>query len=181
MQQPIQALEQSTALYQHYAPTVFAYLLRRLGSREDAEDVLLEVFLVVLEKGPALEQDEQRMRSWIWTIVRNKVVDHYRRFTRRPSVPLADVEEMIYESDEREPEQVALRREEYAQLRNSMKELPELQREVLQLRFGHGLSCAEIAQVVSKSESAVRMLLHRSLKLLRGLYTRGEQEGVCDE
>jgi RNA polymerase sigma-70 factor, ECF subfamily len=173
MQQSVQDLEQSSALYQRYAPVVFAYLLRQLGSREDAEDVLLEVFLVVLQKGSALEQDEQRVRSWIWTIVRNKVADHFRSFSRHPNIPLADVEETIYERDEQEPEQIVLRREEYAQLRTTLKELPKLQREVLQLRFGHGLSCAEIAQIVSKRESAVRMLLHRSLKLLRNLYDRG--------
>lgn len=172
MQQPVQALEQSTALYQRYAPAVFAYLLRQLGSREDAEDLLLEVFLAVLEKGANLKQDESHLRAWIWTVARNKVADHYRRFTRRPSIPLVEVEEQVYEREEHEPEQVALRREEYAQLRATMKELPELQQEVLQLRFGHELSCAEIAQVVSKSESAVRMILHRALKLLRSCYAR---------
>lgn len=172
MQQPAQDFEQATTLYQRYAPTVFAYLLRQVGSREDAEDLLLEVFLAVLKKGSILEHDEQRQRALIWAVARNKVADHYRNLTRHPNVPLLDVEEMLYEREEHEPEQVILRQEEYAQLYRTIKELPEAQREVLQLRFGHGLSCAEIAQALSKSENAVRMMLHRSLKLVRSIYAR---------
>jgi len=172
MQQPGRDHEQATTLYQCYASAVFAYLLRQVGSREDAEDLLLEVFLAVLKKGPVLEQDEQRQRALIWTVARNKIADHFRHLTRHPNVPLLDVEEMLYEREEREPEQIILRQEEYAQLYKTIGELPEAQREVLQLRFGHGLSCAEIAQVLSKNESAVRMMLHRSLKLVRSIYAR---------
>lgn len=65
MQQPTLVFEQSTALYQCYAPAIFAYLLRQLGSREDAEDMLLEVFLAVLEKEIPLEHDEPRIRALI--------------------------------------------------------------------------------------------------------------------
>ncbi|WP_236600999.1 RNA polymerase sigma factor [Ktedonobacter sp. SOSP1-85] len=80
-------------------------------------------------------------------IARNKVVDHYRRSRRFPQVPLVDVEERIYEREEREPEQATLRQEEYQQLQRHVRNLPEIQREVLQVRFGEGMRCAEIAQV----------------------------------
>ncbi|GCE25578.1 RNA polymerase subunit sigma [Dictyobacter alpinus] len=158
-------------LYERYAPAVLAYLLRQVSLREDAEDLLLEIFLAVVEKGAALHQDEQLVRAFIWSVTRNKVADHYRRYSRRASIPLVDVEEMIYERDDREPEQVALRREEYAQLHKLINELPETQREVVQLRYGHELSYGEIAQIVSKSENAVRMIAHRALNILRGAYS----------
>ncbi|GHO80559.1 RNA polymerase sigma24 factor [Ktedonobacter sp. SOSP1-85] len=176
MHQPARAQEQSIALYQRYAPAVFAYLMRQVGSREDAEDLLLEVFLALVEKGPALQEDEHLVRAYIWSVAHHKVADHFRHFTRHPSIPLANVEEMLYERDERQPEQVALRREEYAQLYTLMRELPEPQREILQLRFGHELSYSEIAQIVAKSEAAVRMILHRALKVLRGAYS-GKETG----
>jgi len=172
MYRPTQAPKLPNALYQRYAPAVLAYLMRQVHSREDAEDLLLEIFLVILEKEPMLERDERFQHSYIWAIARHKVADYYRHSAKHPSISLATVEEMIYERDDREPEQVALRREEYAQLHRLMKELPEMQREVLQLRFGHGLSYEEIAQVLAKSEGAVRMILHRALKLLRGAYNR---------
>ena len=177
MQQPVQHFEQSTDLYQRYAPAVFAHLLRHLGSREDAEDLLLDVFLAVLEKEAILALDEMKQHALIWAVAHNKVADYYRRSARRTSIPLSEKEETtIYEREEHEPEQVALRREEYAQLYNTMQHLSEIQREVLHLRFGHNLSCSEIGQVVSKSEVAVRTILHRSLKLLRRLYAEDQSE-----
>lgn len=162
-------------VYQLYAPSVLAYLLRQVGSREDAEDILLEVFLAVLEKD-GFVGDEQQLRAWIWAIARNKAADHFRRFSRYPSVPIAEVEEVIFEKEEQGPEQMLLRREEYRQLCRSLENLPAAQQEVLRLRFGHGLKCAEISQVVQKSESAVRMILSRALKLLRTMYS-GEKTG----
>lgn len=55
-------LERSALLYERYAPMVFAYLLRRLDAREDAGDVLLEVFTVMLEKRSGLPQDERSLQ-----------------------------------------------------------------------------------------------------------------------
>ena len=68
-----------------------------------------------------------------------------------------------------------LRREEYAQLRAKIAQLPELQREVLRLRFANDLHCAEIASVLQKSEGAIRMVLSRTMKLLRAVYAIDER------
>ncbi len=178
MKQLQSPLEQSTLLYQRHASVVLAYLLRQIASREDAEDLLLDIFVVVLEKGESLGQDEQRQRAWLLTVARNKVADYYRRFTRKPSIPLLDVEDQLYEREENAPERVALRREEYRNLYSMLKHLPEPQREILQLRYGHELSCEEIASLISKSESAVRMMLYRAIKALRALYPGNEQKGA---
>lgn len=161
-------------LYQRYAPSIFAYLYRQTTSREDAEDLLLEVFLAVLEQQHFSARGEQEQQVWLWRVTRNKVADYFRRFSRRPSVPLNRVAETIDENDDVAPEQATLKQEEYAQLHSALHELSELQQEVLLLRFGHGLSCAEIAPVLEKSEAAVRMLLSRTLKLLRGVYLKQE-------
>ena len=159
-------------MYQRQAPVIFAYLCHHTSSREDAEDLLLEVFLAALEhrKFPALGEKEQQ--AWLWAVARNKVVDHYRRSTRHPSVTLKQVAETVYENEELAPEQVTLRHEEYAQLHATLKELPALQQEVLRLRFGNNLRCTEIAAILEKSEGSVRMLLSRTLKLLRTIYEK---------
>jgi len=159
-------------MYQRQAPVIFAYLCRHTSSREDAEDLLLEVFLAALEhrKFPALGEKEQQ--AWLWAVARNKVVDHYRRSTRHPNVTLKQVAETVYENEEFAPEQITLRHEEYAHLHATLKELPALQQEVLRLRFGNNLRCAEIAAILEKSEGSVRMLLARTLKLLRTIYEK---------
>jgi RNA polymerase sigma-70 factor (ECF subfamily) len=155
-----------TALYQRYAPAIFAYLLKQTASREDAEDLLLEVFLAAVERGNLADLGEQEQRAWLWAVARHKAVDHFRRLTRHPSVNLRLVAETL--SDEAmEPEQVLLRQEALAELTSVIGQLPPLQQEVLRLRFGHGLSCGEMAPILKKKETAIRVLLSRTLKTLR--------------
>ena len=159
-------------VYQRYAPAIFAYAYRQIGAREDAEDLLLEVFLASLENEKFWSFSDDEQRAWLWRLARNKVADHFRRFTRQPSVPLKQVTENIYANDDLAPEQVTLKREEYANLHSLLQGLSEQQQEILLLRFGHGLRCTEIAPVLNKSEGAVRMLLSRTLRLLRTIYTK---------
>lgn len=154
-------------LYQRYAPVMFAYLLRQTGSREDAEDLLLELFLAALQQPRVLSLDQREQQAWLWAVARNKAMDFHRRHLRHPQVQLQAVEETIYANEERAPEQHVLRQEEYAQLHAHLRQLPDVQQEVLLLRFGHSLSCAEIATVLEKSEGAVRMILSRALRRLR--------------
>ena len=70
----------------------------------------------------------------------------------------------------------SIQREKYAQLASAVRKLPELQQEMLRLRFGHGLNSDEIGSVIKKNGSAVRMLLSRTLRHLRGLY-KDQAEG----
>ena len=158
------------ALYQRYSAGIFAYLYKQTASRDDAEDLLLEVFLAVMERNNLADMREAECKAWLWGVARNKVADHYRRMTRHPNIKLKQVEDTLYIDEAQEPEQITLKHEEYAQLWATIAQLPGLQRDVLHLRFAHGLSCAEIATVLEKKEGAVRMLLSRTLKFLRAVY-----------
>lgn len=175
MQQPERTMLEDapgTALYQRYAPAIFAYLLKQTASREDAEDLLLDVFLAAMERGNLIDLKEPEQRAWLWAVARHKAVDHFRRFTRHPSVHLRLVEGALFQDEALEPEQVVLRQEALAELTSAIAQLPAHQQEVLWLRFGHGLSCGEMATMLKKRESAVRMLLSRTLKALRAIYTK---------
>ncbi len=156
-------------LYRRYAPKLFAYVCQLISSLDDAEDMLLEVFIVALEHAQKLEtmvEDEQR--AWLWTIARNKVIDYHRRTHRSRLIPLEHIAETM--ADEWIPEEIALRGEEHDYLRTSLRQLSTLQQEVLQLRFAGGLSCADIAAVMHKREGAIRTMLSRALNTLRSIY-----------
>lgn len=170
MHQPDPDLEPALALYETYASTVLTYLLRKVGSREEAEDILLDVFIAILEKGSDLRQEAHSQRALLFAIARNKVIDHYRRVQRVPSVSLVSVQNGIYAYEEHEPEQATLQLEERERLYAHVRELPAIQQEILQLRFGENLPCAEIGHVMARSEGAVRALLYRALKALRRRY-----------
>jgi RNA polymerase sigma factor (sigma-70 family) len=163
-------------LYRCYAPGILAYLRRHLPMQEDAEDLLLEVFLAALENEPrlaTLSEDEQR--AWLGTVARNKMIDHHRRAGRRRIFSLEEAKGTLDDDEEKMPEEVVLRDEEHDHLRSHLQLLSVTQREVLLLRFTWGLRCAEIASVLNKREGAVRTMLSRSLNTLRGFYEQKDK------
>jgi len=162
-------------LYRRYAQTILIYVRRHVSSQEDAEDVLLEVFISALESDILLELGEREQLAWLWRVAHNKFVDHHRRFARRPAVPLEEAAETLCDDEDLAPELVALRHEEHALLRERLKNLSEQQQEVLRLRFANGLRCAEIAKLMNKNEGAVRTLLSRALNLLRSIYENNRE------
>lgn len=163
--------ETTTELFYRYAPALFAYLRQHTASREDAEDLLHEVFAAALERPEfgQLSDDEQAL--WLWRVTRNKTVDIYRRKTRRPSLNLDYVADELYAGDEQSPEYALLRREEYARLLAALERLPAIQQEALRLRFVNELPCADVAKVLGKREGTVRSMLSRALGRLRALYS----------
>ena len=159
-------------LYQSHAPSLLAYLRTHTPSWEVAEDLLVEVFLAALEKEHFKTLRKEEQRSWLWRVARNKVADYFRIAQRRQVSSIDEIADSIYYDEELAPEQVTLRSEEYAQLRLSIQRLSPLQQRVLHLRFVSELRCADIAVILGKSEAAVRMLLSRTLNVLRTIYEK---------
>jgi RNA polymerase sigma factor (sigma-70 family) len=152
-------------LFGWYGPTIFAYLCLHASSREEAEDLALDVFTANPE---LLTWSGPRQLGWLKRVAANKLVDSYRRSNRRPVIALDQVAETLL--DERGPEHLALLNEDYAQLHEQIKRLSPLQQEILRLRYGNGLHTAEIAPLLNKSEQAIRQMLSRTIGLLRTMY-----------
>jgi RNA polymerase sigma-70 factor, ECF subfamily len=170
----------ATALYQEYAPMLFAYLRRQMASLEDAEDTLVEVFLAAFEHNRILDVPQDGRRRWLFGVAQHKLADAYRRSARHPAVPLDALTEALEEDAAQAPEQVVLRQEAQTELCAALRRLPPQQQQVLQLRFAHGLGAAEIAAVLGKGEGAVRILIWRALKLLRTYYEEDERGTARD-
>jgi len=167
------SLEASPAatLYDRYGAIILAYLRRHTASPEDAEDVLLDVFVAALEQDQLAALPEGAQVRWLQRVARNKVVDQHRRSARGLLVPLEQATEPLCQVADLDPEQAVLRQEEQHHLLEAIQQLPPLQQEVLRLRFVAGLRTADMASVLGKRESAVRKLLSRTLNLLRSRYT----------
>lgn len=164
-------------LYRRYAPNILVSLRRHVSSPEDAEDLLMEIFLAAFQRQDLLcRVDDTAQLAWLRRVAHNKLVDFYRRTARRPVVPLEEYTDQLYD-DEQEPESVLIHQENVVWLQTHLQSLSEAQQEVLHLRFGGGLRCVEIAKLLNKREGAVRMLLARSLNALRSRYTR-QKEGI---
>ncbi|HEV2579898.1 MAG TPA: RNA polymerase sigma factor [Ktedonobacteraceae bacterium] len=169
------------ALFQAHAPGLLNYVREHTGSREDAEDIVLGAFTAALESNILLTRSEKEQAAWLWRVAKNKLADYRRRAMRHASATLQAVEETIYVDDAWQPDELAMRGEAYAELREAVASLPALQQEIVRLRFGQGLRCKEIALRLNKGEGAVRMLLSRSLNSLRRNYDRQAEGEIPDE
>jgi RNA polymerase sigma-70 factor (ECF subfamily) len=157
-------------LYQTCAPALLAYVRSHLVSQEDAEDLVVEVFLAAMESQAFAELSARARQLWLWRVARNKVIDAYRRAGRRQHVNLELVADMLFEDERRGPEQTALQQEDYRNLYAYLQRLPAHQQEILRMRFALGLPCREIAQALGTQENVVRVTLSRSLNRLRSIY-----------
>lgn len=170
-----------TALYDRYGSALFAYVRLHTSSREDAEDLTLEVFTIALEQNNLAGLRDGEQLAWLRRVAHNRLIDGYRRTARHPLVELDSVREILLEDETTNPEQVLLQRETYAQLHQAVQTLPQLQQQLLRMRYGDRLCFADIAVLLNKREDALRKLLSRTLATLRTMYRRMTQEGekIC--
>ena len=172
----VPAEQEMTFLYRKFAPGLLTYVRMRIPSQEDAEDLVVDVFMAAIEntKFAALPEKEQQM--WLWRVARNKVIDVYRRAKTRQNVALEQVADGLFEDEMAGPEYAALQQEDYLDLYSHLQSLPPLQQQILRMRFGQDLSCREIATTLGRQENVVRVTLSRSLNLLRKIYRRRREE-----
>ena len=106
------------------------------------------------------------IQAWLYRIAHNILVDHLRRKSRRKSAPLDDASPLASPHNPEREVFASLQREE---LLEAMQQLTEAQREVVALRFFGGMSSAEAAAVMDRSDGAVRELQSSALKKLRSI------------
>lgn len=151
-------------LYDQHHDSIFKYLWLRSGDQQVAEDLTGDVFIRMMSALPNYRSTGVPFRAWLYRIAHNLIVDHFRRANLRTTVPL----EAIEESERGDDLQVAVdRRLMIERLQQALSQLDQIQREVVALRFVVGLSLQEVAQVIGRSEAAVKSLQHRGLAALR--------------
>jgi RNA polymerase sigma factor (sigma-70 family) len=151
-------------LYERYFERVHRYVRMRVGDRAASEDVTSEVFLSALANLDHF-RGSGSFSAWLFRIAQNSVRDHQR------TVRLQEGEDVLagLVDPAGDPERQVLRR---AALRELLEGLSSEQQDVVGLRYGAGLRCVEIGEVLGKSPGAVRVELHRILHQLRGRYDR---------
>ncbi len=152
-------------LYLRFADNVYAYVCSIVRDEHEAEDVTQQVFAKLLGRFPAYEARRAvPFSGWILRVAHNAAIDHIRA---RRSLPVADV----HSPDTPDHD---LSHERGQDLRAALETLPVAQREVVLLRLFHGLSTAEVAGRLGRSEHSVHALQHRAHVQLRGELTRLE-------
>ncbi|MEZ4714013.1 MAG: sigma-70 family RNA polymerase sigma factor [Caldilineaceae bacterium] len=151
-----------SALYRSHVDRVYRYCLFRTGNVQDAQDITSQVFMAAWEQAPTYS-GKGSMDAWLIGIARHKTADHFRRV--RAMTPLESMSDLP-DGGVAVAETIEMRLSAEQVMQQAQTLAPD-RAEVFALRFLAELSNGDIARVTGRSETAVRMLVHRALSDLR--------------
>jgi RNA polymerase sigma-70 factor (ECF subfamily) len=160
------------ALYRQVYPAMIAYAERRLGMGEEARDAVSEALTRAVAGVDRLSSSGATPQAWFFGILRHVVIDQ-QRWNYRHRSP-----KMSREIVDAEPVEVIVMAEEALAVRTAFEQLPEHDREVLELRVVAGLSSEETGSVLGMQAGAVRMAQARALDRLRAIMMQAEEAPV---
>ncbi|HLV01434.1 MAG TPA: sigma-70 family RNA polymerase sigma factor [Acidobacteriota bacterium] len=153
-------------LYSFYGRKILNYLYRMTGSREEAEDLAQDTFILAFRNLGSLKHPE-RFQSWLFRIAQNNVYQKYRG--KRPQIESIDEEDFNELSDlqrlstpSKGPEEAVLSDELEALVQQAISELPEKYRTVFVLSAIQKMSYQRISEIVGRSLASVKSDIHRA-------------------
>ena len=152
-------------LYERYLARIYRYVFYRVNEVAEAEDLTEVIFLKAWEAMADYRVRAVPFGAWLYRIAHNVVIDRHR--THKELLPLEGQWELHDTTSG--PEDHLAWRETIELVAQALAQLSPLHQQVLTLRFISGLSHAETALVLERSEEAVRVLQHRALCALREL------------
>lgn len=167
-------------VYELYFERVYAYVARHTRSRDAAEDITSEVFHNALANLTRFEWRGVPFSAWLFRIAANALADYFNRLARTRA------NSNLEGFDPPDPSQFSTRGDvdaDRARLFRLVRELPDVQRRVVEMRFAEEKSICEIALAIGRSEGAVKQLQFRALESLRaqvggkGRRKSGERNG----
>lgn len=148
-------------LVEKYYEEVYAFLFRRLGGRPVAEDLTHETFIKFIENLPCYKENN-KLKAYIFTIAYNLSNDYFRKIKKEASLQIEESEESIYMTED-----IVLKREKLAAVKQAIELLPKQQRDVIILRYYHDMKISEISYVTATPVSTVKTRLRRGQKALQ--------------
>ena len=162
-------------LYDEFMPAVSGYVMRRVSSREAAEDITSATFEKALRSIDGLRKGTS-FKGWLFRIAGNNVVDHYRSSGRKQAGSLEEAPEMANGRSGKAYDGVENR----VAVMEMLEELSEPQRNVLALHYLEGLTVDEMAEALGSSPSACYMKVYRATRAFADLLERKGMTRIDD-
>jgi len=164
------ALNDLVSFYWH---PIYRFVSYKTESIEDAQELTQETFFRACRSLPNYQKTNATFKTYLSHIALNLIRDFWRKKGRSPTlVDFSDYQEPVAEDDQ--PDVLAVTVERRETICNVLQELPNEQRQVVELRIITGLTVKETALAMNKSEAAIKMLQQRALKSLRVLLLNRE-------
>jgi RNA polymerase sigma-70 factor (ECF subfamily) len=162
-------------IYDRYVDAVYRYLYYRVGSPQLAEDLTSETFVRALRRIDSFHWQGKDIGAWFVTIARNLVADHFKSSRFKLEVSTGDILDAAHAGSANQggvhpgTEDIVLDHLRNTELLGAVKQLKADQQECIVLRFLQGLSVAETADVMGRSEGAIKQLQLRAVRCLAKL------------
>ncbi|MFC0271559.1 RNA polymerase sigma factor SigX [Metabacillus herbersteinensis] len=171
-------------IYERYHQDIFQFLYYMVKNREQAEDLVQEVYIRVLKSYEKFEGRSSE-KTWLFSIARHVAIDWFRKqkTLRQRIIEKFDWERQQFEDETPLPEEIALQNEDVQLMYRSLDTCTVDQRAVIILRYLQELSISETAEALGWTESKVKTTQHRALKQLQKEMndSRVEKEGFSHE
>lgn len=154
-------------LYDRYRLILFGLLARILNSREEAEDVLQEVFLQVWRRAADFDDDRGRPFTWLVTLTRSRAIDRLRSVAARQRLVDAALPEVGEDATDAASDTLLAEQREI--VAHALATLPEEQRRTLKLAYFEGLTQSEIAAKLGSPLGTVKTRMRAGMRTLREL------------
>lgn len=149
----------------HYSalfPKIYSYMIYRVHDQQLSEDLTSQTFLKAMEKLEQFDAEKASIKTWLYTIAQNVLIDHFR--THRHHADLDTAQEISAEDDILAS---VIKKEDNEKVHQLLSKLTAQQRRIVILRLWDDLSYQEIAQLTGKSVASLKMTFMRALSLLR--------------
>ena len=152
-------------LVSRYQKKLFSYIYRLIGNKEEAEDLLQNVFLKVYKYCDNFDT-ERKFSSWIYRIAHNEAVNYIKRKSIKKFISLEDFvsskDRLETKTDAKSPMEVWIGKELRKEMEDALKKLPDKYKEVLEMRYFSEKSYEEIGKVLKKPVNTVGTLINRA-------------------
>ncbi|MBV9816984.1 MAG: sigma-70 family RNA polymerase sigma factor [Solirubrobacterales bacterium] len=154
-------------VFERHADAAFSLAYRMCGRRAMAEDVVQEAFLSLWRSGARYDRTRGSVRSWVLGVVHNRAIDLFRRDTVRAGKDVSDdaAVERLQAPEGTEAE--ALRRDDATQVRGALQQLPDDQRQVIELAYFGGFTHTQIAEQLHLPAGTVKGRMRLGLTKLK--------------
>ena len=159
-------------LYDRYGRVAYGVALRVLRDAALAEDAVQEAFVTLWRTAARFVPERARASTWLLTLVHRRAVDAVRREQRRRTEPLKQVPDPATAGADDD----ALLRFERERVQDALAQLPDAQREALELAYFGGFTQAELADRLGQPLGTIKSRMFSGLRRLAELLGEGEQE-----
>jgi RNA polymerase sigma-70 factor, ECF subfamily len=158
-------------LYDKYSSYLFGLIIKIVHNKEDAEEILQEVFVQVWDKALLFDESKGNVIVWLITLTRNKSIDKLRSKSYRNSKITSDIEpfEIFLSGSESDGLNLTLNQERKSIIIEALAKLPEEQRILIQVAYFEGLSQSELASKFEIPLGTVKTRMRSALKKLQSL------------